>query len=667
MANTPQNKEIAALTNAITWLEELITTRKFNAADKQLLQQALTFAQITGADRLNPYGEPCLAQGIAMVNILNGINADPTTLAAALLYSNLRHTDLTIDNITEHLGDKIAKLIQGAKRMDSIGEFYKALAGRENYRQNLDNIRKMLITMVDDIRIVLIKLAEQLYILRCAAQFPLAQKQQIAKETMALYGPLANRLGMVPIKWELEDLAFRYLEPQTYNKIFTSLKQSRIERERYIKNLINEITKLLGNVNLTHFKISGRAKHIYSIYRKMSRKNVTIKDIYDASAIRVLVQNIDDCYTALSSIHAKWQLIPQEFDDYITNPKPNGYRSIHTAVIGPKKRNVEIQIRTYDMHEQAELGMAAHWIYKEGGEQQKAGYETKISWLRQLMDWQQGLTSDAETIATINKVFSDRIYVFTPSGDILDLPTDATPLDFAYHVHSEIGNHCTGAKVNGTMVPLNHKLKTGERVEIITSKKAHPSRDWLSPELNFLKSALAKAKVLNWFKKQHHDKHIELGLTLFAKEIKRQRVPEKNIDYTKAAVKLNLKTKDDMLAALGRGDIKVSAILNALQIRPATQLEEPKITPFAKTTAASKAKPTKRSSPGKKIKIQGVDNLLTNIANCCKPVPGDKITGYITRGKGVSIHRADCHNILYAYNNRPERLLFVCWSDTSNY
>lgn len=580
------------------WLNAILT-KYSNSADQELLRQAITLAAFS-EDKKNFSGDSLLAQGLIMAHILSELNADASTLVAAILYVVVQNAELNLEDVNEHLGPKIANLIQGALKMAHISVLYPTIIKTAQAQHNIVNIRKMFLAMIDDVRIVLIKLAEILYLLRRAKLLVAAERQKIASEAMTIYSPLANRLGMIRLKWELEDLAFRYLEPKKYAAISQALQESRLKREKYIAKVSAEITGLLRQAKIKGFQVTGRAKHIYSIYRKMARKKVEIGGIYDVSAIRILVTTIEDCYTALSFIHARWQPIQQEFDDYIANPKPNGYRSLHTAVIGPNKKTVEIQIRTYTIHNEAELGIAAHWIYKEGVKPQ-ATYENKITWLRQLLNWQQDIAADKKN--ELQEIFGDRIYVVTPAGDILDLPRDATPLDFAYHVHSDLGHRCCGAKVNGNIVPLTYKLKTGAKVEIITAKQPRPSRDWLNPDLGFLKSTRARSKVLQWFKKLEQAKPTSV-------------VPE--------PLPKGLRSKIAPIAAV---DLKTSP----------------------------------RKSAASVIKIDGVDNLLTHLANCCHPVPGDKIIGYITQTRGISIHKQNCPSVLNAQKNRPERLLQVSW------
>lgn len=639
--------------------------KRWADSEQKLIQQVLSLASFFGNDKKNPYGESCLAEGLAMAEILNAINADVYTIAAALIYACIQFTDLKIEDVNEQLGvgQKITKLIAGTKKMDSISTLYKNITSREGFQQqNIDNIRKMFLAMVEDIRIVLIKLAERLYILRRAINFQENERKKIAKETSEIYSPLANRLGMIKIKWELEDLSFHYLNPDAYEKIYNSLKQTKNERERYINNVVAEIKKILDEVGLKNFHVSGRAKHIYSIYRKMVRKHVDkVEGIYDVSAIRIIVPTVEDCYKALSCMHAKWKHIPKEFDDYISAPKPNGYRSIHTAVIGPKDKNVEIQIRTQEMHNQSELGVAAHWIYKEG-KNKKSNYEEKISWLRHLLDWQHEIVAEKNQSNDLTQIFGDRIYVLTPTSDILELQKGATPLDFAYHIHSEVGNRCIGAKVNGNIVPLTYKLHTGEYVEILTSKTGRPSRDWLNLSLGYLQTAHAKAKVLSHFRKLDLETNIAKGLEIFEKE---QRKNDIKIDLDSELLqKLHFKDKNDLLVALGSGEFKFGNILNVLHLKSESGAEKIAADIALEETLITTAK-IKRSRLAEDIFIEGVDNLLINIANCCKPIPGDKIIGYVTQNQGISVHRTDCRNVIQAEKTKPERLITVNWGETT--
>lgn len=631
---------------------------KFNI---QLIRNACLLSQLAGLEMPTESGESCLQQGLAIAEILVDLDVDTETIAAAIIYDSVQYAELSLEDVEEHLGPKIAKLVAGVERMNAISNM-RGLASPHQGRHQIDNIRKMLLAMVDDARGVLIKLAERLRVLRTIAPLADAVKRPIARETMEIYAPLANRLGIGAIKWEMEDLSFRYLHADKYKQIAKGLNARRLDRDHYVTLIVDTLNRLLAEKGLVGFDVYGRSKHIHSIYRKMQRKNVPLEEVYDATAVRVLVRELEDCYTVLSVVHGLWQQIPAEFDDYIVNPKPNGYRSLHTAVVGPESKVFEVQIRTYRMHEEAELGVAAHWKYKEGSGFQKENHERKIDWLREVLDWHKELAQGgAETNEALEEeFFEDRVYIFTPSGEVLDLPKGSTPLDFAYYVHSEIGHRCRGAKVDGRIVPLTHQLATGEQVEILTGNEARPSRDWLNPHLNYLKSSRAKAKIHHWFKQLDYDKNKEEGAAILERELKRLDI--KSAQLAEIAKELNFKKSDDLLAALGRGDVRIGQILQRLpQDNKTDELK-------AVSTDSATVKFTKPSSKhlmgGDDVQIEGVGNLLTHMARCCQPVPGDLIVGYITRTRGISVHRQDCVNILHATETQKERFLEVYWGET---
>ncbi len=641
------------------WLKHL--SEKLPDRNLDLVHHACVLAQLVGEDKATPIGLSCLRQGLITAEILSELNVDNESLAAAILFSCVKYTNLKLTDVREPLGEAVAKLIKGTMQMDAIHNLHTENEHHSHEHTNIDNLRKMLLAMVDDVRVVLIKLAERLCILRNMSLLSEKEKESEARETLDIYAPLANRLGIWHLKWELEDLSFRYLESERYKKLSKSLNLRRDQREKYVSDFMLTLQGICKNLGVKKADVTGRAKHIYSIHKKMQRKNVGFSEIYDAIAFRVLVPEIEDCYAILGHIHATWEHIPSEFDDYVAQPKPNGYRSIHTAIIGPDSIHVEIQMRTYDMHDEAELGVAAHWVYKESGKstnKAQTDYEAKIAWLRQVMDWQKEVAeNDGQAEEKQARVFDDRVYVFTPTGDVMDLPKGATPLDFAYQVHSEIGHRCRGAKVNNKMVPLTYELKTGESVDILTAKIGQPSRDWLNPHQGYLHTARAKAKVHAWFRKQDLDINIASGQTILEKELKRLHL--KNVDQTKVAHKLKYKNSDELYAALGRGDIRIHAVLQAVQ----HQLDIPEI-------PAEKAKPfvskTQAAASAADIDIRGVGNLMTNIARCCKPIPGDPITGYITQGRGISIHRQDCPNVLKPSEYTQKRLIEVGWGKDTN-
>ncbi|NKB46403.1 MAG: GTP diphosphokinase [Legionellales bacterium] len=633
------------------WLHHLLQEHHY--PDTQLIRSACLLSQLAGEDQATESGESCLQQGLAMAEILVDLQVDQQTIAAAIIYDSVHYAELTLDDVTEQLGTSIAKLVDGVERMNAIDKMHELKTHTIKHR-SIDNMRKMLLAMADDVRVVLIKLAERLRVLRTIAHHDTSARQNIAREAMDIYAPLANRLGIGQIKWEMEDLAFRYLNNEQYKTIAKGLSARRIERDRYVKMIVQTLQTELKAIQLSQAKVYGRAKHIHSIYRKMQRKNVPLEEIYDATAVRVLVTNIDDCYQVISKVHELWQPISAEYDDYIVNPKSNGYRSLHTAVIGPEARVFEVQIRTQQMHEEAELGVAAHWKYKEG-DHKLSRHEQKIEWLRQVLAWQQDVAHQEGIPQEVESEFiDDRVYVFTPDGEIIDLPQGATPLDFAYHIHSEVGHRCRGAKINDHIVPLIYQLQTGEQVEILTSKDPHPSRDWLNPNLGYIHTSRAKAKIHHWLKQQDFDQNLIEGERLLEREMKKLGLTQ--VDKQTLAQQFNLVAGDDLLAAIGCGDIRLGQLIHKLH----GQL--PKAEPSA--TALLKPRKTVKSSFSEDdVYIDGVGNLLTKMAKCCQPIPGDSIIGYITLGKGISIHRQDCANILNISHELENRLINVSWGE----
>lgn len=538
------------------------------------------------------------AKGLGIADILLDMGLDNETLAIALLYPALQTKETTLLAVSEQFGEAFSNLLHDVLQMQSLGKLQRL---EQRNSQQIENLRKMLLSMVSDVRAILILLSEHLWLLRQAKHLPESEQKKLAQETLDVYAPLANRLGIWQLKWETEDLCMRYLQADSYSSIAKWLAVKRIEREDYIQHMIKAVTTLLEHGHIKKFQVHGRVKHIYSIYRKMQRKNALAEEIYDMSALRILVENVEDAYTVLGLLQNTWPQVPEEFDDYIALPKPNGYRSIHTVVIDTDGKFTEVQIRTYQMHHESELGVAAHWRYKEGV-LQTSSYEAKIALLRQVMEWQQEVEGHrtAHSEQPVQDLFADRVYVFTPLGDIIDLPKGATPLDFAYHVHSEVGHRCRGAKINGNIVPLTYELQTGERVEVLTGKEANPSRDWANPHHGYLKTARARARVQHWFR-----------------------------------------MKDSLLAPHEPEVIKKEVPHNApVQTKVASQ-------------HASSAN----------IQILGINNLLTNTARCCRPLPGDPIIGYVTRTRGVSIHRRDCGNISHVTKNHHVRLIEVNWGE----
>jgi len=624
-----------------SWLVKVKSS--YHLTNIDLIEKAARYANETSKGLTTFYGQPCIEQGLEMAEIVLNLKLDQEAVAAAIMLSPIQHTKLTLEAVSETLSEEVTKLIRSVQQMETIHNMQKN-AGRDQNQTQIDRLRKLLLAMVSDIRVVLIKLAERTCIMRGIKNISPIERKHIAQETRDIYAPLANRLGVGQLKWELEDFAFHYSDPETYKKIAKFLAERRVDREHRISTIIHSLRENLNQADIKS-EISGRAKHIYSIYLKTLRKNLDYKDIYDSSAVRILVPSLEDCYAALSIAHSLWEHIPAEFDDYIATPKPNGYRSIHTAVMGPDGKNLEIQIRTFAMHEEAERGVAAHWIYKED-KSSHAGYETKIAVLRQLLDWHRDVATQDEKInPAYEQILSDRVYVFTPTSEILDLPDGATPLDCAYLIHSEVGNHCRGAKINGHIVPLTYTLRTGDQIEILTNPNGVPSRDWLNAEFGYLKTSRARDKVAHWFRQQDLNQHIESGRKILEREFARLGA---HLNLQKLTHHFALKDEDTFLAALGRGNIRLTQIAHALE----THHEASKQTVIH---LASKKPESKRG-----MNIAGVSDLLTRIARCCKPIPGDDIIGFITQGRGVSIHKATCNNVAHL-DPKNQRIIQVTW------
>lgn len=625
--------------DADAWLNHVALLR--SEKDIELLAKAVHFYFNKSS--------PLLKQGLSIADLLLSMGLDSQTLAAAVVYPAVQANQLHLDKVSEELDIASSKLLQDVLQMQSLGKLNKI---ELRHYQQIENLRKMLLSMVTDVQAVLIILAERLWQLHDAKHIDPIQQKQLAQETLDVFAPLANRLGVWQLKWEIEDLCLRYLEPEVYSRIAKSLASKRVEREAYIDRMIKLVADTLKEARVPNFQISGRVKHIYSIYRKMMRKSSNFDEIYDISALRVLVPEIADCYNVLSVLQNTWPQVLKEFDDYISQPKPNGYRSIHTVLLGPENHYVEVQIRTYQMHEESELGVAAHWQYKEGV-LQPSSYDAKIALLRQVMAWQKevvGAHQEGGQGQPLQDLFADQVYVFTPMGDIIDLPQGATPLDFAYFIHSEVGHRCRGAKVNGNIVPLTYKLQTGDRVEILTAKKATPSRDWLSQHSGYLHTSRARAKVQHWFRLQDSQQHIQAGREILEKELKKINYTDK-LDLNNWAHKFNLRTGDDLLSAVATGDVKLAQVIHLL--RPITHPQQ----------APLLTKPQEQSKRPSNVQILGINNLLTQIAQCCKPLPGDSIVGYITRMRGVSVHRIDCKNIMEMSAHHQSRLINVSWGD----
>ncbi|MDP5293057.1 GTP diphosphokinase [Oceanimonas sp. CHS3-5] len=603
-----------------------------------------------------------LAQGVEMVGILLTLSMDADTLKSALLYPFVEHGVLSPERVQEDFGDNIHRLLQGVADMEAIRSLQHVHSDKGNEAQ-VDKVRRMLLAMVEDVRAVVIKLAERITCLREVKRADEETRVLVAKEIANIYAPLANRLGIGQLKWELEDLSFRYLHPETYKRIAHLLDEKRLAREAYISDFVGSLRSALKEAGV-EAEVYGRPKHIYSIWRKMQKKNLDFDELFDVRAVRVVTHRLQDCYAALGIVHTQWRHIPREFDDYVANPKPNGYQSIHTVVIGPEGKTVEIQIRTDQMHQDAELGVAAHWKYKEGaGSGKQGGFEEKIAWLRKLLAWQEDMAESGSLVDELrSQVFEDRVYVFTPRGDVVDMPAGATPLDFAYYVHSQVGHRCIGAKVDGRIVPFTYQLQTGDQVEIITQKQPNPSRDWMNPNQGFLRTARARSKVATWFKKQDRDKNILAGRELLDKELERLGLTFSQVDK-KALERFNVTSLDDLLAGIGGGDLRINQLLNHLQSqhkKPTSEEQDQQVLRDLEQKAAKKQQDNK---PKGHIVVQGVGNLLTNTARCCQPIPGDEIIGFITQGRGISIHRADCDQLKELTAQHPERVVEAVWGE----
>ncbi|MDH3948457.1 MAG: GTP diphosphokinase [Gammaproteobacteria bacterium] len=596
-------------------------------------------------------GEAYFLHLLAVAEILQALNLDADTIAAAILHDVVEDTDITLADIRAEFGADIARMVDGVTKMERIGDFQLAGLDSRDHHQ-AESLRKLLLAMAEDVRVVLIKLADRLHNMRTLGHLDASRQKRIARETLDIYAPLANRLGIWQIKWELEDLALRYLEPEGYQSLVTQLAESREDREQYISRVIDTLQAEMEKAGIKA-TITGRPKHINSIWRKMQRKHLDFDQIFDMRAVRILVDTDKDCYAALGVVHGLWRHIPKEFDDYIANPKENLYRSLHTAVVGPEGRNLEVQIRTHEMHRHAELGVAAHWRYKEGGGSD-AGYEEKIAWLRQLLEWREEERTANDFVDRFkSEAFQERVYVLTPQGRIIDLPAGATPLDFAYAVHTEVGHRCRGAKVDGRMVPLTYRLKNGQQIEILTAKQGRPSRDWLNTHQGYLVTSRAKSRVRTWFKHQDYELNVSAGRGILDRELHRLGVT--GLAVEKLADRLGFKRVDDLLAALGSGDTTTAQFAHAVnELVPKEQELRPR---------RSRAAARRRAVSSGGFNVQGVGNLLTTTARCCKPVPNDPIVGYITRGRGVTIHRQDCGNILRLQGDDRARLIEVNWGE----
>lgn len=635
-----------------------------NNIDTDIVKKAYDLACDAHKNQKRESGEPYITHPIDVAEILAEMGMDTSTIVAGLLHDVIEDTHYTYDDIKNIFNEEVADLVQGVTKLGKIE--YKT-----KEEQQADNVRKMLLAMAKDIRVIIIKLADRLHNLRTLKFMPKEKQKQKAKETLDIYAPLAHRLGISKIKWELEDLAFRYLHEEEYYDLVKQIAEKRVERETYIAEIIEDLHNKLEESEIDS-DIDGRPKHFYSIYKKMINKNKSIEQIFDLTAIRILVNTVKDCYGVLGIVHTIYKPIPGRFKDYIAMPKPNMYQSLHTTVIGPQGKTFEIQIRTFEMHKTAEYGIAAHWKYKEGDTQEdkEKSFENKLAWLRDMLEWQKE-TSDAEEFIEGFKIdlFTDEIFVFTPKGVVINLPSGATPIDFAYRIHTDIGNRCIGSKVNGKIVPLDYNLKTGEIVEVLTSNNAKgPNMDWL----NMAKSNQAKSKIRQWFKKIKKEENIDKGKEVFEKELKKQGVIYSEIAkgeaYEKSVKRYNIHSMEDLYASIGVGQISASSYIAKLKEENITEkqsLESINKSIDDHMSKSDKANINKKTSSNDYgVTVKGVNNLMVRFARCCNPVPGDEILGYITKGRGISVHRSDCSNLKALIDYDNGKVVEVSWGSS---
>ncbi|PWW12694.1 GTP diphosphokinase [Mangrovibacter plantisponsor] len=617
--------------------------------------------QIEGHDDANLI----LWRGVEMVEILTMLSMDTDTLCSALLFPLADNQVVSESDIQEAMGKSVASLIHGVRDMDAIRQL-KATHTDAVSSEQVDNVRRMLLAMVDDFRCVVIKLAERIVHLREVKDAPEDERVLAAKECTNIYAPLANRLGIGQLKWELEDYCFRYLHPDEYKRIAKLLHERRLDREHYIEEFVGQLRESIKEEGVKA-EVYGRPKHIYSIWRKMQKKHLAFDELFDVRAVRIVAERLQDCYAALGIVHTHYRHLPDEFDDYVANPKPNGYQSIHTVVLGPGGKTVEIQIRTKQMHEDAELGVAAHWKYKEGtaSASGRSGHEDRIAWLRKLIAWQEEMADTGEMLDEVrSQVFDDRVYVFTPKGDVVDLPAGSTPLDFAYHIHSDVGHRCIGAKIGGRIVPFTYQLQMGDQIDIITQKQPNPSRDWLNPNLGYVATSRARAKIHAWFRKQDRDKNILAGRQILDDELAHLGISLKDAEKH-LLPRYNFNEVEELLAAIGGGDIRLNQMVNFLQSQFNKPSAEEQDAQALKQLQQKNYAPQGQSRKDNgRVVVEGVGNLMHHIARCCQPIPGDDITGYITQGRGISIHRADCEQLAELQANAPERVVDAVWGES---
>ena len=615
-------------------------------ADLQLIEGAYAFAEEAHRGQYRDSGDVFFRHPFEVATILAEFEYDAVTIAAGLLHDVLEDTEVTRDELTHEFGEEIVLLVDGVTKLSRI-----PFQTREEHQAQ--SLRKMFLAMAEDLRVVVIKLADRLHNMRTLRHLPEDRQIRLARETLEIYAPLAHRLGMWGVKWEMEDLAFRFLEPRAYYDVVNKMAKQRQEREGELETVKNTIRETLVEIGITA-EVAGRSKHFYSIYQKMQRQVKSFDEIYDLLAVRVVVDTVKDCYGVLGIVHTLWKPVPGRFKDYIAMPKSNMYQSLHTTVIGPEGDPFEIQIRTWEMHRIAEKGIAAHWLYKEGQRRGAVEFEEKMAWLRQVMDWLREMKDPEEFMTTLRiDLFEDEVFVFTPKGDVKNLPAGSTPVDFAFSVHTDVGLHCTGAKVNGRIVPLDYQLNNGEFVQILTSKTPSPSRDWL----NFVKTSRARSKIRAWVKEQQREGSVDKGHDLLVKECRKLGVDPgealKADVLTELAKRYGLGSREDLLASIGHGKILPRQVVSKL----AGSEEPPQVSQQTKVAPPA----PRQSKVPLGISVKGMDNLLMRISKCCNPVPGDEIVGYVTRGRGVSIHRTDCPNVA-ALAQEPERRIDVQWN-----
>jgi guanosine-3',5'-bis(diphosphate) 3'-pyrophosphohydrolase len=640
-------------------IEQLLEKASVYIKENDLLKirEAYEFADEAHQGQMRKSGEPYILHPLAVAEILVNMQMDVTSIIAALLHDVVEDTTVSLETVLEKFGKSCAMLVDGLTKLERIQ--FKSKEEQQN-----ENYRKMFVAMAQDIRVILIKLADRLHNMRTLKYQSEESQRRIAEETIEIFCPIAHRLGISTIKWEMEDIALRYINPQQYYRIVNLMQKKRAEREQYIQDVINNIKEKLGEMGIQG-DISGRPKHIYSIYKKMSSRGKQFNEIYDLMALRVIVDGIKDCYASLGIIHTLWKPMPGRFKDYIAMPKPNMYQSLHTTVIGPMGEPLEVQIRTWEMHRTSEFGIAAHWAYKEGSIVPSGTFEDKMNWFREILELQKE-TSDASEFMESMKMdfFSDLVFVFTPKGEVIELPAGSGPLDFAYRIHTEVGNRTIGAKVNSRIVPLDHKLNTGDIIEILTSKHSYgPSQDWVK----IAQSSHARSKIRQYFKKEKREENVEKGKEAIERELKRLAIDPPSLmtneNLLEAARKYNFHDIEDMMSAVGFGGITAAQICTKLTEKLRKEAEEAQVLQLTTDVKEVKAGAVERKSrPTNGVRVKGVDNLLIRFARCCNPVPGDEIIGYITRGRGVSVHRSDCTNIPSG-EDEEQRVIEVEWAE----